>query len=226
MLTLGLETSCGSGSVALFREDHCLGERELSQAGRRHARALLPEIGELFAEAGCRPKECDLVAVSVGPGSFTGLRVGIVCAKTWAYATRCAVTGIDSLLAVAADTPPGIDRVIVVSDAQRGELFRGEYARDQSGWTLCEPIRIEDREALLESLLPEDCVSGPALETLAECLASRCRVLARSHWYPQARNVAGLGCRAFNSGNSDDSWALKPYYLRRSAAEEKLDRLG
>lgn len=102
MLTLGIDTSGLGGSIAIARDGNCLAERALSRTGRRHARTLVAELKALFDDTRLRPHDCNTVAVSIGPGSFTGLRVGVVCAKTFAYATRCTLVAVDTHLAVAA----------------------------------------------------------------------------------------------------------------------------
>ncbi|HUQ68608.1 MAG TPA: tRNA (adenosine(37)-N6)-threonylcarbamoyltransferase complex dimerization subunit type 1 TsaB, partial [Planctomycetaceae bacterium] len=86
MNILSLETSGLTGSIALDR-DGVVEQRELATAGRRHAQTLVAEMRDLLHAHGLRPADVNAVAVSIGPGSFTGLRVGVVCAKTFAYAT-------------------------------------------------------------------------------------------------------------------------------------------
>ena len=71
--------------------------------------------------------------MSVGPGSFTGLRVGVVCAKTLAYATGARLAAVDTLEAIAANSPPDVETVHVITDAQRGDLFVGTYRRTADG---------------------------------------------------------------------------------------------
>jgi tRNA threonylcarbamoyladenosine biosynthesis protein TsaB len=79
-LVLGIETSGLVGRVALCRGTECLSEVCLEEAPRRHAQTLVSQIGALLSQAGKSVVDLDAIAVSVGPGSFTGLRVGVVCA--------------------------------------------------------------------------------------------------------------------------------------------------
>lgn len=129
MYVLGIETSGLEGSIALLRDHECLGELWLNQHGRRHAQSLVFEIGELLQQHGLKPPDVDLVSVSRGPGSFTGLRVGMVCAKTFAYATGSRFISIDTFMAIANNVPSTINRVHVIEDAQREDLFAAEYVR-------------------------------------------------------------------------------------------------
>src|SRR5690606_11422639 len=120
-----------------------LGERDLSRAGQRHARTLVPELRDLLAGHSLAAHDVQTVAVSIGPGSFTGLRVGVVCAKTWAYATGARLVAVDTLLAVAQQAGDAVQRLQVVSDAQRNELFVGRFERTAEGiWGRHEEIAI------------------------------------------------------------------------------------
>jgi tRNA threonylcarbamoyladenosine biosynthesis protein TsaB len=106
--------------------------------GRAHAELLAPSIEEVCAASGCRVADIDGVAVDVGPGLFTGLRVGVATAKALAQALSVAVLGVSSLdvLAAAAAARGSADRperVAAVIDARRGEVFAAAYLFDQSG---------------------------------------------------------------------------------------------
>ncbi|MCX7701506.1 MAG: tRNA (adenosine(37)-N6)-threonylcarbamoyltransferase complex dimerization subunit type 1 TsaB, partial [Gemmataceae bacterium] len=96
---LVIDTSGRVGVVAVAWGDRILGERRLEET-RRHARDLAPSVAELCQTAGWRVRELDGVIVSIGPGSYTGLRVGIISAKTLAYATGCVVLAIPTFRAI------------------------------------------------------------------------------------------------------------------------------
>lgn len=232
MLTLGIETSVRAGSVALCRDGQCLTERPLDSHGspprrRRHAQALVAEIVERFRQCGRKPSDCDAVAVSLGPGSFTGLRVGVVCAKTLAYATGCSLAGIDTFLAIAENTPAEIQSVFVIGDAQRGDLAVGRYIRRPDGWFERDgAVRIVHAEDWCRDRRPTDLISGPGLDKVADRLTGRCRILGPEFRTPRAHIVARLGERAVQAGRADDPWTLEPFYLRKSAAEERREKTG
>lgn len=224
MITLGIETSGQHGSVALRRSGTLLEERILSREGQRHARTLVPELRRLLGRHSLAPHQVETLAVSIGPGSFTGLRVGVVCAKTWAYATGARLVAVDTLLAVAQQTGESEQQLQVISDAQRNELFVGRFQRSPEGrWTSCREIELVAVERWIASLQPEEVVSGPGLTKLADRLQGRCRLIAAEDRFPTARSVALLGEQATLAGRADDCWTLEPLYLRRSAAEEKAD---
>lgn len=224
MLTLGIETSGRAGAVALCRDGRPLAERLLEQAGRRHAQTLVTEIGRLFDEFDLRPADCNLVAVSIGPGSFTGLRVGVVCAKTFAYATGCPLTAVDTYHCIAENSPADVHDVWVVGDAQREELYVGRYCRhDNLSWEPTAEITIVAGRTWCAARTSSDVVSGPGIERFESELAPACRRLGPDCRDPRAAVVARLGERKLDHSGPDDAWSLEPFYLRRSAAEEEWD---
>jgi tRNA threonylcarbamoyladenosine biosynthesis protein TsaB len=117
--TLAIETSARIGSVSLGCGPDILETADLPQQ-RRHAIDLIPAIDRLCETAGATSDQIDRIYISLGPGSFTGLRVGITTAKTIAYATGCELYGIDSLQVVAANAPAdGPDHLAVCLNAKR-----------------------------------------------------------------------------------------------------------
>lgn len=218
MLVLGIETSGRLGEIALRRDHQILVVRSLAREGRRHAQTLVAEIDAVFRENGLKMCDCTRVAVSLGPGSFTGLRVGVVCAKTLAYATGCEVVGVDTYEAVAMNSPDDVDGLHVIGDAQRCDLFVARYERAAGGRRRTGEIEIRPAAKWCEARQASDVVTGPAATKWEDALVARCRVLGEEHHHPRAETVAELGARA---ENVDDFWTLAPLYIRRSAAEEK-----
>lgn len=223
MLILALETSGFGGSIALLHDAAILGTRVLD-AQRRHAQTLVPEIQGLLKEHCRRPADCELLAISVGPGSFTGLRVGITCAKAMAYATGAQIAAIPTFDALAAGCPEDVSRVQIIMNAQRQELFVGRYQRTNEGsWAEIQPLRIEHAADWQASLQPTDVVTGPGLEGIVAGLSEQCRVLPEEYWQPHARWVGYLGLRRLEAVKLTTAWELSPLYVRKSAAEEKWD---
>lgn len=143
MLTLAIETSGPVGSLALLEGRNCLAERTL-QLGTQHGQSLVPELRRMLVDLGKSPRDCELLAVSTGPGSFTGLRIGVVCAKTWAYATGCRLVAVDTHQAIAMNAPPEVAQVQVVSEAQGGDVYYSAFARSPEGaWSESSPLAFE-----------------------------------------------------------------------------------
>ena len=233
MLVVGLETSGFVGSVALVREGALLEQRSLGEAGRRHAQSLVLELHGLLQSHGAKPREVKAIAVSKGPGSFTGLRVGLVCAKTFAYATGCQFVAIDTFEAVADNCPIGVRDIWIVESAQRGDFFVGRYARDDAGsWRQAAPIQTVAAEEWLAARMPDETITGPGLAH-ADLQAVRARLLTdEAVARPRADSIARLGQRRLLDRIADsfpddfDYWKAVPFYIRPSAAEEKRTKQG
>ena len=218
---LALETSGLYGAAAVAEGGELLQEITLAPP-RRTAQALAPTIAELLRHVRWKPTDVQLVAVTVGPGSFTGLRVGVVTAKTFAYAVEADVWGFITLSAIAERAPAAWQRLITVVDAQRQQLFAMNWRRDEHlQWREESAAQLVDNEPWLAGLCPGDAVSGPGLAKLIARIPEFVRVVERSHWEPTAAAVARIAWRDYTTGRRDSVWTLSPQYCRLSAAEEK-----
>lgn len=130
MKVLGIDTSTPRISVALVDDATLLGAREVMV--ERNRTGLLPIVDELFTAVGIRPQALDAIAVGAGPGSFTGLRIGMATAKGIAFASGRPLWAVSSLGAIAhaelQRDPAGL--VVVVLDARKGEVYAGAYRRE------------------------------------------------------------------------------------------------
>jgi tRNA threonylcarbamoyladenosine biosynthesis protein TsaB len=228
-VTLGIETSGLAGLVALRRGGVLLEERELEHTRRRHAQTLILELQTLLRNHDVSPVDVDIVGVSHGPGSFTGLRVGIVVAKTFAFAADCRLVAVDTFAAIAEVADESVTSLSVVSDAQRRQLFVGEFVRNETSRLFERPsvISIADADAWCESLAdraaPHFAVAGPVLSRLQESIPTEVRQLPEPDWQPKAASVAAIADRLAAEGQFADPFDLEPFYLRKSSAEEKRD---
>ncbi len=253
MRILALETTDKIGSVAAIADDNLLAELMLDHS-QRSAQSLLPAVHSLLGQVGWLPADVQLVAVSIGPGSFTGLRVGVTAAKVFAYAVGAEVLGVNTLEAIAAnclDTQH--NEVSVVIDAQRGEVVVQSFVRQADGWFQpAGPEELLDADVWLarlqavgsgqwaagsgrgespisdpQSPIPNpSVVTGPGLVRLLDRLPPGVVALDESFWRPRAAVVVRLAARHYAQGRRDDLWKLVPRYYRRSAAEEKWDARG
>jgi tRNA threonylcarbamoyladenosine biosynthesis protein TsaB len=224
MLTLAIDTSGPTGSIALRRNGELLAERTL-ELGKQHGQSLIPAIRELLQAEGETVRRCGLIAVSIGPGSFTGLRVGVVCAKTLAYAIPCPVVPVDTFQAIAANAPTGVSVVHVAANAQRGELFVARFRRTAEGdWERCGSTEILQVAILAARLQTGDVVLGPDLEFAEDGLGTPVRLLTGPIGRPRADEVARLGERLLAAGKAGNAGSIVPVYLRRSSAEDKWEQ--
>lgn len=223
VLTLALETSLTSGSVAIIDEARTRQEIILPPE-TRSAQSLAPAIERVLRETGTAARDIALIATTAGPGSFTGLRVGVMTAKTLAFAWKCAVIGVDTLevLARQAVAETLAARVHAVMDGQRRQLFAATFQVSTTGELTAEgPAAVVDRAVWLAELRPGDWVTGPGLAPLLPSLPPGVIAAAEEVRAARASMVGRVGLEHFLRGRRDDWRTLAPRYLRPSAAEEK-----
>ena len=136
MRILAIETSGRRGNVALLEDGYVVIDDQLTRE-QRSAQSLAPAIREALHRVGWRPGQVDVVATTVGPGSFTGLRVGVTAAKTFAYAVDARIVGLNTLQVIAAQTAPDHGQVDVIMNAQRQQLFYAQFELQRNrrpGW--------------------------------------------------------------------------------------------
>lgn len=225
MFTLGLETSSLTASIALFQNGKSLEERFLNSAGVRHAQSLVYELEQMVGQHDLKLAECSQVAVSIGPGSFTGLRIGVVCAKTLAFSTGCELKPVDTLLAIAENSPREQTKIFSIADAQRGDLYVGQYQRDTEGRLLrTGEIDIVSAEEFARQVTESDYVCGPGLKRAGSFLTEKCQVAEPELWNPRAAKIALLAEQVPTINTFEKLAALEPFYLRKSAAEDNWEK--
>ena len=205
MLVLALDTATPATSVALADGGRVVAQHS-EIAANRHGELLSPLIEQVVRDAGAKLADVELVAVGIGPGPFTGLRVGITTALSLADALGAPARGVCSLDAVAfaADRPWG-EGFAVVTDARRKEVYWARYAGDRR----VDGPHVDRPTTVAERLTPGSVVAGFATTPYAEFAT---HVIDDTAPYPSAAAIAQLAV--------DDAWWLpvQPMYLRRPDA--------
>ena len=219
---LGIETSTSLCQVAFADGNSLIASAQLP-AGEKPTATLIPTLRRVAQEIGWRLRDLELVTVDIGPGSYTGLRVGLTCAKTLAFVAGAPMMPVGSLDAVAQNVFSNEQVLEVGFDAARSQVFAARFQRrdEESTWTATEPVRIVAAAEWARTLDPSALVLGPALIKYRHLIAANLRVAHDSEWWPRAAHVIELGVRQFQSGNVSSYWSIEPIYLRLSAAEEK-----
>jgi tRNA threonylcarbamoyladenosine biosynthesis protein TsaB len=217
-----LETSGRVGQMALALGEKLVRQRRLDET-RRHARDLAPAVAELLTAEGWQPRELHSVLVSRGPGSYTGLRVGIMAAKVFAYATGAALIAVDTFAAIAAQAPAEAARLDVLADAQQEKVYVQGFTRNAAGadWIATTSLAIRPFAEWLATREIDAWVSGPGLRPHGHKLPPGSRLIDRGSWDPQPGSLLRLGLVRFRQDQRDDPWTLEPLYFRPSAAEEQ-----
>jgi len=234
---VAIETSGASGGVALLLPDGTFVERAVGRPvapGERpsgHGRELLPAIDAIVAEAGIAKSDIGAVAVSVGPGSYTGLRIGVTAAKTLAWALGCGLAGVSTLEALARETvaaglPEGARRVVPVVDARQREVYCAVFelapAPEGAGVTRATEDAAMPPAELASRLRAGDHVFGTGVARLgADAMAPEGATSADGPTCPRAATVALMGAELLAAGERMDVHAAAPVYLRASEAERK-----
>jgi tRNA threonylcarbamoyladenosine biosynthesis protein TsaB len=225
---IAIESSGRHGSVAALRGERagvcCLEQTQLP-ASERTAQSLAPSLRAILRKVDWPVDSLELICVTVGPGSFTGLRIGVTTAKTLAYAVGAQIIGVDTLEVLAAQAPAAARRLWTIMDAQRQELFAAAFeVVDGSRPQRIFETAIMGQEKWLAELRAGDRVTGPALQRVAVRLPAEVVALPVELWQPTAAAVGQVAWYAYQAGQRDDIWILLPNYFRPSAAEEKLRR--
>jgi tRNA threonylcarbamoyladenosine biosynthesis protein TsaB len=214
---MAVETSTLAGGVALLDEERVIGEY-LLDVRITHSERLMPAIDRLLRDAGWTTGSLEGLAVAVGPGSFTGLRIGLSAVKGLAWALGIAVAAVPTLDAMAASLPFAALPVCPVLDARKDEVYCSRYRWD--GVTM---RREWDYLALPLATLAERLTEPTILlGERAQAIPSRhARVAPPHRRMPSAASVGVLGLARFHAGDVVSAAALSPFYLRPSEAELK-----
>ncbi len=228
MIILGIETSTRTGSVAIVEEEKIIAEYTLN-IKETHTSRLMPAIDHILKDAQLTIHQMDAVAVSLGPGSFTGLRIGVATAKGLCLALRKPLIGIPTLDAFAHNICYTSHLICPLIDARREEVYTAIYRyRLPIGRHELEKLT-DDMVLPLEELLSQidhstifvgDVFDG--YRSLVEKEMQGKASFAPPHLsLPRAANVAVLGLRKLKSGEESDLREIAPLYVRRPEAEVK-----
>jgi len=225
VLVLGIETATARGSVAVAGPAGTIGARAAHVPGG-HLEWLLPAIDDLLTALDLPRDAIDGLAVSIGPGGFTGLRIGVMTATAWATGLGRPVVGVSTLEAIAA----GVEHrgpVLAALDARRDQVTAALFCVDAGRLERLTPdqlVRPADLPARLPRLSDEPVLlAGDALERYAGALLTGLAPWAAAappeQWWPRAEVVASLGRARLAAGESDDIYRLVPRYARAPVGE-------
>ena len=229
MLILALESSAKAASVALM-EDESLIAQYSQCSGLTHSRTLLPMVEDMLKNTEKKIADVDLIAVAHGPGSFTGIRIGVSTVKGLAWASDKKCVGVSTLEAMAWHGVSAGGLICPVMDARRSQVYNALFETDGDG----RPVRLtEDRAVSLAELAGElkdyECAPllvGDGAKLTYDYLTNEgiaCRMAPANLLYQSAWGV-GMAALGKKAGSADD---LLPVYLRLSQAErERQERLA
>lgn len=216
MLVLGIDTATSRASVGLWADGSIVAEEHVPS--RSHAASLLPLIDKVLKVSGTRIESVDSLAVSAGPGSFSGLRVGLSVAKGIAFASGTRLLAVSTLEALAFSLVGRQGTICALLDAHKEELYMGCFeARDGELQRRCEDQAVSIADVLAS--LPTPCVViGDAVEryghSLKAELGSQVELLPFPEFGPRGGVVADLAMRRVSSTAEITATTLEPFYIR------------
>ena len=223
---LAIETAGRDGSVALATDGVVVAEANFA-GGLPHAAGLLPLIDRLMRDHAWGPADLDHVYLSAGPGSFTGLRIGVTLAKMLSLTTGVRLVAVPTLAVVVENAPAEATHAIVLLDAKRDQIFTARFERVAGSWTEREPAHLGDLPAVLRRAPRPVHLMGEGIPYHLKFVpADHAEVIVTTTdlWRPRAGVVARLGTALAAAGRFVEADQLLPTYIRKAEAEEKYDR--
>ena len=226
MKILGLDTSTMMSTCAVINEDRLLGEYSLNQ-DMTHSERLVPMIKEVLDNLNIKVKDIDLYGVAIGPGSFTGLRIGTATMKSFAHLFDKPMIGISTLEALAYNLPYN-DIVVPMIDARRDRVYTAIYTWEDGVLNELVGPDVIPLNELIMKLKDFDSIvvngNGTLLykDRLMESLGNKVRVATVGQNACRAASICELAKIKYDKGEVDSYFTLAPEYLRESQAQREL----
>jgi tRNA threonylcarbamoyladenosine biosynthesis protein TsaB len=227
VIVLSIDTCDWRGSVAVLEDEAVRGVLP-HETTEEYSSWLLPAVGRVLRETGLRMAEVDGYAVAAGPGSFTGVRVGLTSVKAWAEVYGKPVAGVSRLEALAGEASRASNYVAAFVDAQRGQLFGAVYRQDGSGLA-----KISEEMVIAPARFVETAVELASAEKITWASPDAHLLTGEEAWREREKRgesierisatLAGtlgrIGLRRLKEGKATDALGLDANYVRRSDAE-------
>lgn len=225
MRILAIDTSSGAGSVAVVEDGQLKAEHYLHHK-LTHSQTIMPMVDAVLKSCELKPSDIDFFAASVGPGSFTGLRIGVATVKGLAHAAGKKVIAVNTLEAIAYGLPQCEQLIVPIMDARRNQVYTASYIWD-GGFRIVEPPAAMSVEECVEGCgnLLDVMFAGDGVPVyrsyISEKLGERAFFAPPFALMQRAAVVAALAAQKTDTAQEPHS--LVPFYLRKSQAERELE---
>lgn len=223
MKILALETATIAGSVAICDDSSGLMGEVRINVKIAHAERLMPSIIWLLESSRIQIEEIDAFAISIGPGSFTGLRIGLSTVKGFAFATNKPVVSVPTLDAFARTVPFSAYQICPLLDARKDEVFAGLYKWEDNNIIKIMPERAIRPEELIKEITEKTVFIGDGItrygDMIKEMSGDKAIFPPPSIMSPSAATVGEIAFEKIKQGDLADPVALTPFYIRKSEAE-------
>ncbi|MDX7990946.1 tRNA (adenosine(37)-N6)-threonylcarbamoyltransferase complex dimerization subunit type 1 TsaB [Xenorhabdus littoralis] len=223
---LAIDTATEACSVALWNKGAVEAQFEISP--REHTQRILPMVQKVLTKSNVSLQELDALAFGRGPGSFTGVRIGVGIAQGLALGAELPMLGVSSLktMAQGAFRLKEATNVLVAIDARMGEVYWGQYTRNSLGeWQGDETeavLKPEQVQAMISSLSGEWAIAGTGWEAYPQLLDSPLTLLASDITLPHAEDMLPLAVKMWKDGEATAVEEAEPVYLRNEVTWKKL----
>ncbi|PAB59347.1 tRNA (adenosine(37)-N6)-threonylcarbamoyltransferase complex dimerization subunit type 1 TsaB [Anaeromicrobium sediminis] len=236
MKILSIDTSSIVSTVSIIDEHKLIGE-EIVNSKLTHSEKLMPAIDRVLKNCEFTIDDIDVISVALGPGSFTGIRIGIATAKALAHSKGKNIIGVSTLDGLALNMPMCHMLVCPILDARRNQVYTAVYKWDKDNLEIIRKHEAIELDEVLEYLMarPESVVFlGDGVEKYREIIEEKLKDKAyfapRSVNMPRASSIGEIALKRANSNDFDNLYGLNPIYLRKSEAErqyeEKMRKCG
>jgi tRNA threonylcarbamoyladenosine biosynthesis protein TsaB len=229
---LGIDSSSIVATIAVLNEDKLLSEYIVNNK-KTHSEKMMVVLNQVLEDSGITLNEIDAVAVAKGPGSFTGIRIGMACAQGIAHALKKPMVGVNTLDSLAYNLMGMGGFLCPMMDAQRQEVYTSLYRWGQDELKRLWDYKLIKMDTLLEELLALEekvIVLGDGLPLLKKSLENHSNKTVKNivpahpvFSMPRASSIAAAALQEYNRGNTKDCFSIKPFYIRKSNAEEKWE---
>ena len=228
MKILGIDTSSMAASVAVIEDNKLICEYTINTK-KTHSQKLMPMIENMLGLSDLNVREIDAIAVCEGPGSFTGLRIGMATAKAIAHVNDIPVIGVNSLEALAANMNLCDKKICSILDAQRNQVYTGRNQYEGTKLVEIKEIGIQQIDELLEELAQSGeqwILVGEAVYKYEDKIReiSNIEIPAASNNVTKAGSLCSVAKVKFDEGKDIfDCYTVNPLYIRKSQAEEQYE---
>jgi len=231
MRILGIDTSNKYLGLAVIDNGHLLSEYNLN-TDMRHASLLIPCIDRMLKEVNLTIGQINGFSISLGPGSFTGLRIGLATVKGLALAANKPLVGVPTLDVIARNLVDPLHQVCVISDARRNQLYWALYKPGTNGLEKKTDYNLSPVELVLKKIRTKTIFTGDGIPVFGkEIIKQKPKLVSFASeelWYPKASVVAELGWKRLAAGQPDDTDTLEPMYLyaRDCVINKKVSKIN
>ncbi len=227
MRVLAVDTSSNAATVAVMEDELLLGEYTVNHK-KTHSQKIMVMISQLLSDLELTADDIDVFAAAVGPGSFTGLRIGVATVKALAHASGKAVVSVGTLEALAYNMPYAEHIIVPVMDARRNNVFAASYIWDDGLKEIGEPegITIEECVGACSNFLDTIFIGDGALvhrEYIKNELGDKAIFPSGAVLNSRASSVAAIAMERAKRGETESYLEMKPYYIKKSQAEKELE---